>query len=219
MLWLAGLVGMAGVGAAAFVGVKPDTVDEESGVPEDENIHLGSGDLLLDQIREHSTEDGLLQSGTNVDVNAAPIAPTGPGWGDAVLNEVMADIESAAEHQPEMAPFVTGTDLLDTPEAQMDDAAAPLDQLLSDWIAERVGADILDYEADNDSLMVVWDDTDPMTAEPHVDVLSDPEHPDVMYVSMNGETVAEVYGDSGLSVADLTLIPLSSAMAVGLEAA
>lgn len=222
MLWLAGLVGMAGVGAAAFVGVKADVSDDEDSVLQDETIRSGDGDLLLDQIKDHSTEGGLLQSDITVAFSAPPNVVSGPGWGDDVLNEVMAELETAEAEQSQPsqdAEAITySSAMLDSHDVALEDPAGSVDQLLSDWIAERDGAEILDYEARTESLMVVWDDTEATASEPQVDVAPDPDDPEVMHVSMNGENVAEVYGDSALSVADITLIPLSSAMAVGLEA-
>ncbi len=220
MLWLAGLVGMAGVGAAAFVGVKPDTTEEDDTLP-DELMTSGEGETLLTQIKGHSAAGGLLHSDTTVAFNAPATAASGDTWGDDVLNEIMAEFEATGgETADTPAPSHETTyssAMLNAEDVDLGEESA-VDQLLSDWIAERDGAEILDYEARTESLMIVWDDSDAAAAEPQVGVSPDPDDPEVMHVSMNGENVAEVYGDAELSVADLTLIPLSSAMAVGLEA-
>ncbi|WP_227269970.1 hypothetical protein [Roseobacter weihaiensis] len=91
--------------------------------------------------------------------------------------------------------------------------------LLSDWIMEGQTAEVLDYDAREDSLLLVWDDMSNATAEPEVDVAHDPYDEEVMHVVMNGKSVAEIYGDPNLSVADVALIPLSAALLIGLEPA
>lgn len=91
--------------------------------------------------------------------------------------------------------------------------------LLSDWIMEGQTAEVLDYDAREDSLLLVWDDMSDAAAEPEVDVAHDPYDEEVMHVVMNGKSVAEIYGDPNLSVADVALIPLSAALLIGLEPA
>jgi hypothetical protein len=90
-------------------------------------------------------------------------------------------------------------------------------QALGDWITQGAPSEVLDYQRTEDSLMLVWDDLETDAQEPDVAVESDPFDEDVKHVLMNGKSVAEVYGDPNLTVADLTVIPLSSALIVGLE--
>ena len=97
------------------------------------------------------------------------------------------------------------------------DHDAPI--MLGDWITEGPPAEVLDYEPAKDSLMLVWDDLAPDGHEPTVSVERDPFDAEVMHIVMNGKSVAEIYGDPALSVADITTIPLSSALIVGLEPA
>ena len=91
--------------------------------------------------------------------------------------------------------------------------------MLGDWIMEGHPSEVLDYTAGKDSLMLVWDDLEEGTTEPEVEVASDPYDSEVMHIVMNGRSVAEIYGDANLTVQDVTLIPLSSALIVGLEPA
>ncbi|WP_300032624.1 hypothetical protein [uncultured Roseobacter sp.] len=92
-------------------------------------------------------------------------------------------------------------------------------QALADWVAKGTPAEPLDYDRRADSLVLIWDDTDAAAHEPQVRVIRDPDDPAVMRVLMNGQNVADVYGDTALTAADLTVIPLSSAMIAGLTAA
>lgn len=220
MLWLAGLVGIAGAGAAAFAGLSTDTADDEETTAEGRPLHSDQASLL-DQIKGYSTTDGLFKAGVPASFGAQPHAPTSAGWGDDVLNEIMSEI--AAEDDPVKAPpdaHTTvpeeGSEYGSTPSSAME-VKPSVYQALNHWIAERSGADRLDYEASTDGLMLIWDDSDAGATEPEVTVATDPENPAVMQIAMNGETVAQVHGDASLSASDLTLIPLSSAVEVGLE--
>lgn len=128
-----------------------------------------------------------------------------------------AELPECAEHKDIAREAVYSTAILD--ECDVDTSSAPTQDgvPIGDWIDQRAGSDVIDYEPRTECLMLVWDDTSNGSAEPAVDVIPSPENPDVMNVSMNGETVAEVHGNSGFSITDLTLIPLSSAVAIGLE--
>lgn len=222
MLWLAGLMGAAGVGAAAFVGVKADTAEDEDDTALEETAHTEGADDLLSQIRDHSDAGGALQANPAPAPSDNSATQTSGGWDDDVLDDVMKAFDTGTE-----APADPGTPaqetvyssaMLTSDEVDTGDDTPEDEALLSDWIDQRVGTEVLDYEAHTESLMLVWDDTSDGAEEPTVDVAPNPDDPEVINVSMNGENVAEIYGDSNLSVADLTLIPLSSAMAIGLEA-
>lgn len=226
MLWLAGLMGIAGVGAATFVGIKADVSedDEEDYLAQDTD-QMTDVNALMEQIKDHSDTDGLLQTQASVEADAAPKTAPAGGWGDDILNDVMADLDGGTDGTAEVNPLaqpsadiVYSSAMLAAEDVDIDIDTPQTDVLLSEWIDQRDGPEILDYEAKTESLMLVWDDTGASAAEPEVGVAPDPDDPEVMQVSMNGENVAEVYGDAELSVADLTLIPLSSAMVIGLEA-
>lgn len=204
MLFFAGLMGMIGVGAASFVAVQPEVEDEDAtmGQTEDESDHFTDP---MDEVHEGENADpvegtlhaGLLddvafsseENGAVTDSDASGAETTGDFSNDA-------DFDFSAYDGPEFTNFMTG-----------------------DWINQAKGAEVIDYEASRESLLVVWDDTDLDAHEPSLSVSPDPDDPEVMQVNMNGKVVADVYGDSNLSVADLTLIPLSSALIVGLSPA
>jgi hypothetical protein len=100
----------------------------------------------------------------------------------------------------------------------LEDTHSGLSQvLLGDWIANGPEDEVFDYEAATESLVLIWDDIDAGADEPDVRVEQDPFDDEVMHILMNGKSVAEVYGDPNLTAADVTMIPLSSALIVGLE--
>ncbi|WP_298915544.1 hypothetical protein [uncultured Roseobacter sp.] len=242
MLWLAGLVGLAGVGAASFVAIQPGEIDEDQDddALEDTEITLETGDLL-------TQFDTLDISHISGDASADVIAGTEQtdyieggdgndqlggsagsdlifgGLGSDVLNGIVDDPDTVGIMDTDEGDYLNGGSGDDILILGEDDIAASGegndDFLLGDWITQGNGAEILDYEPEHDSLMLVWDDTSISADEPDVTVDPDPDDPEVMHISMNGVSVAEIYGDTELSVADLTLIPLSSAEAIGLEPA
>lgn len=89
--------------------------------------------------------------------------------------------------------------------------------MLGEWVRDGQTSEILDYEADHDSLMLIWDDTITEAIEPDVIVVGNPFDTGIRDVLVNGRSVAEVYGDPALDTSDITLIPLSSALRIGLE--
>lgn len=222
MLWLAGLMGVAGVGAAAFVGLNTDVSDEDTDQALDDTDATTNPADLLGKINEYSAAGGPLQTDAPMATPSPVPSATTIGWGDDILNEMMAEFDEGAVQEPDDAPpphhTLYSSAMLDDGEVETEAEAPHIDALLSDWIGQRDGAEILDYQAQTESLVVVWDDTNSDATEPEVSVAPAPDDPEVMQVSMNGEHVAEVYGDAELSVSDLTLIPLSSAVVVGLEA-
>ena len=88
---------------------------------------------------------------------------------------------------------------------------------LGDWIKEAQGVETMTYEPKTDCLLLVWDDGSLGAVEPDVSVVADFIDPDIVHVFMNGIPVAEVNGDPDLTVADVTLVPLSVAGLVGLS--
>jgi hypothetical protein len=219
MLWLAGLLGIAGVGAASFMVIDtPQETDEDEDLLADEPLPVSDGFLSFEHSESPSGSEtanardalagthhaGLLDDDDfdpSQDEDVSPVAT-----GHALLNSIVDD------------PFDDSLAGLGG-----DDGGYELDEgtkfMLGDWISQSTGPEIIDYEAKKDCIVLVWDDTSALVQEPDVSVAPDPDDPEVMQVQMNGSTVAEVYGDCELSVSDLTLIPLSSALVVGLHPA
>jgi hypothetical protein len=90
--------------------------------------------------------------------------------------------------------------------------------VLGDWLASGESAQIMDYVAEEDNLVLVWDDSAADSIEPQITVTSDPDTADQTLIWMDGTIVATVNG-SNLMPSDIALIPLSTATQVGLAAA
>jgi len=199
MLWLAGLLGIVGAGAASFI-ISPLQENEEPQKPLESGDGLGD---LLDQIKGFSESD--------------------PASGTALLHRIALDPKGAGiVDQADPDPMDAPISYDQTIAAHGDAIAAGSngDQImLGDWISKGKPAEVLDYEPSKDSLMLVWDDLASDGREPRVSVECDPFDAEVMHILMNGKSVAEIYGDPALTVADITTIPLSSALIVGLEPA
>ena len=224
MLWLAGLMGMVGVGAAAFVVTQDDLDDDlDEDLQDDESQYITGEDLTrqIDDIfsgrtvgeevlgyGEDDSDDYLYDFISDTDPDDASVTITGfpeeDGFGDA----------DGFSTWPGDAGF-SADSYTDLPEQ----SEVPPWLALAEWVSDGAASEPMDYDASRDSLVLVWDDTDDSAAEPEVTVQRDGNDPEVMHVMMNGQSVAEVYGDADLSVADLTVVPLSSAMIVGLEPA
>lgn len=217
MLFLAGLMGMIGVGAASFVAVPTDAEDDSElddkmidHAEDDSDRFTGTGDEIRMDNGATDPVDGTLHAGLLDDVVFSS-EENGDmlGSGDALARSVLDETADGGDPSgddtafdfsdyegPEFSNFMTG-----------------------DWINQATAPEVIDYEAESESILVVWDDTNLDAREPSLSVSPDPDDPEVMQVNMNGKVVADVYGDSNLSVADLTLMPLSSALIVGLSPA
>ncbi|MEM9575423.1 MAG: hypothetical protein AAF999_00275 [Pseudomonadota bacterium] len=202
------MIGLAGAGAASFVlpqshadGDDPDPEEDE--FQPDQELE-GAGNLLdFDETEEQTAEDAL------------PLFID-----DDFLTREFA---RAAEEKPgapyeEAGPFYdSGFDddltLPDFGDMQPEPVA------LGDWVLQGPPAEHIDYESGTESLMLVWDDLAEGADEPEVRVEHDPDNEEVMHIVMNDYSIAEVHGDPDLSAEDVTVIPLSSALIVGLEPA
>lgn len=193
MLWLAGLMGIAGVGAASLITFPPDDEPEEDTPMADDIIQTGHD--LLDEIDAQY-----------------PTSAAQPDIFELVAEDIQAEL-GTTEMPDTLAPVET---LLTAIEDEVFETESE-EVLVGDWVSQGEPSEVISYRAETESLMLVWDDMATSAKEPDVDVAPDPDDEDVMHVLMNDRSVAEVYGDPDLTAADVTLIPLSSALIVGLE--
>lgn len=249
MLWLTGLIGLAGVGAASFAVVQlQEEPEEDEPVASDSLEHTGN--LLDDDFGTGDNEPENLNAigdvaakaqSTDTNLTDDEIESARDSLLDASYDDILFGEDFDAQQPQDSAegnpsdqmlrdivrdPFGGGFIDLASDHPETDDSVvadgveAPSEQImLGDWISEGQPSEVLDYETEKDSLMLVWDDMIDGAEEPQVDVAQDPYDHEVMHVLMNGKSVAEVYGDPELSVSDVTIIPLSSALIVGLEPA
>jgi hypothetical protein len=235
MLWLAGLMGIVGAGAASitYFPTTPEVEDDELPQNSTEEEH---GDLF-----DHMNSTASLETPPDPVLEALagpfeePQAASEDAYGvDVWAHQTKEDLyeEAAKTAFDSIDPFLTGewmplhdpdapshmpfllTEMLDgTGETTQDTFA------MGDWVTKGEPAEVLDYDFDKDRLLLVWDDLAGTPKEPEVRVESDPYDPEVKHVMMNDYSVAEVYGDPNLNTGDITMIPLSSALIVGLEPA
>jgi len=93
------------------------------------------------------------------------------------------------------------------------------DIVLGDWITGGNAAQVMDYVAEDDALMLVWDDRVEGSVPPVISVVPDPENDGQMQILMGDTVIARVVGNTSLAAADISLVALSSAFSAGLIAA
>lgn len=76
--------------------------------------------------------------------------------------------------------------------------------------------EMLDFTDTQDALLFVWDDNDGAQDEPDVTIQPDPDTLGVFDVRMGDTLIAQVRSATMLTAQDLSLIPNSSAQALGL---
>ena len=76
-------------------------------------------------------------------------------------------------------------------------------------------SEINDFEPESDALVCIWDDAE-ADSPPELRILPDPDHAGQLRICLGRRTVAHVSGPQALRRADVTVMPLSSARAVGL---
>ena len=150
------------------------------------------------------------------------------GWGDDVLSGHMragtvgdnnSDTETGTNDDVDFLNGGGGNDSILVGAGDIVTAGDGADQIvLGDWLGAGEAAHITDYAAQDDNLVLVWDDSNSSTIEPRVTLASPADGADQTLVMMDGTLVATVNGHD-LMPGDIALIPLSTATHVGLAAA
>lgn len=92
---------------------------------------------------------------------------------------------------------------------------AVADSPAQSWIAADPTV-IEEFEAEQETLLFVWDDSEAGSGAPSVTLQPDPLDEGHLQILMEGEIIADVSGNADtLSEADISLIPLSSARVLG----
>lgn len=156
-------------------------------------------------------DDDTLTGGAGADVLFG-------GWGNDVMSGLMRD---AAGTDTDDADFLNGGGGDDSILAGSGDiitAGEGADEIvLGDWLTSGEAAQIMDYAAEDDSLVLVWDDSGDTSVEPQITLGPDPDVDNQTLVMLDGTLVATVNG-STLLPSDIALVPLSSATQLGLTA-
>ena len=74
---------------------------------------------------------------------------------------------------------------------------------------------VMDYDAAQDQLLVLWDP--PGSPEPTVEVSEDPDRPGASQVLLDGRVVAIVHGATELTPGDIALLDRGDAARLGLD--
>lgn len=140
------------------------------------------------------------------------------GWGDDVLSGVMRNASGEDEDDSDFLNGGGGDDSILAGNGDIVTAGDGEDEIvLGDWLSSGEAAQILDFTAADDSIVLVWDDSEEGSSEPLITVSVDPDAEDQTLVLMDGAVVATVNG-SDILPADIALIPFSTATHVGLAA-
>lgn len=149
---------------------------------------------------------------------ADAIAATRAERGDNAAAQATGDTDAVAtsseeshadeEFQAAMDADTTGDDTHDAEDISRDPAANG---------ASAHGDEPLDFDAEEDGLVLVWDDT--AGPEPKVSLTENRRDPALVDVLMDDEIVAQIPKDAGLTAEKIALVRLSSARTLGWAAA
>jgi Ca2+-binding RTX toxin-like protein len=133
------------------------------------------------------------------------------GWGDDVVNGVTDDDTTEEADDIDGRDYLNGGGGDDLIIAGRDDivtAGAGADSIvLGDWLSQDHQAEVLDFSAADDSLMVFFDDT--QDADPEVSLEVDEENESNQHLVLNGVRIAMIANAGGLSLDHITLLPQS----------
>ena len=193
---------------------------------DDDNLYGDTGNDVLQGSAGHDRLDGgegddTLHGGLDDDTL---IGGTGAdvlfgGWGNDVLSGLMRNETGSVDD--DTSDFLNGGGGDDSILAGSGDIVTAGDGadeiVLGDWLASGEAVTIMDYVAEDDNLVLVWDDSAASSFEPEITLSAAPESADQTLVWLDGTLVATVNG-SALLPTDIALIPLSTAAHVGLAA-
>ena len=181
--------------------------DALQGSADNDLLHGNEGDDTL----QGGLDDDTLIGGAGADVMFG-------GWGNDMLSGIMDD---AIAHDDATSDFLNGGGGDDSILAGAGDiitSGEGADEIvLGSWIAHGEAAHIMDYAVEDDSIVLVWDDSAADSVEPRVTLSADPDASDQTLVLMDGSVIATVNG-TDLMPGDIALIPLSTATQLGLAA-
>lgn len=135
------------------------------------------------------------------------------GWGNDLLigaNDNSADFLNGGQ---ENDTIIAGDDDIIT-------SGSGADQLvLGDWISEGHSVQVVDFASQEDDLLLIWDDSLESTTEPEIGLNIDPDTPDETQILMGDMIVARIGDGLLITMQDIALMPLSSAVNAGLTPA
>ena len=200
-------IAQGGAGDDAIFGQSND--DTLAGGPGADDLHGGDGyDLLIGHSGDDALQGGL---GNDCLIGGSGQDALFGGWGHDLVD---------GRDGPAPAPdFVNGGGGDDTLIAGAFDsvtAGSGADHiLLGDWIDPDDGpARVLDFNPDEDMLVVVYDDAQPTL--PRLSLGRDADLPEMTQVLLENRVIAEVRHPGDLTAEDIALLPMSLAKTSGM---
>lgn len=174
----------------------------------DDSLHGGDG---ADNLQGNQGDDALHGGlGNDALVDGEGDDTLFGGHGDDLISGLAETGEGGTD-------YLNGGDGADTLVAGADDVVTAGDGadriVLGDWIGAEHAARLMDYDAAEDQLVLVWDLDAP--EPPEIDVIEDADQPGLSRVMVNGTEIAQVRG-GGLTAADIVLVDPADAPAFGL---
>ncbi|QUJ76504.1 calcium-binding protein [Sulfitobacter albidus] len=166
------------------------------------------GDLLFgdagDDVLQGGLDNDTLHGGTGADTLFG-------GWGDDIIDGRAIGADGADGDGADYLNGGGGDDTIFAGAGDIVTAGTGNDDIvLGPWARAAAAVDILDYIPGEDSVVLIWDDSDDTSEEPTVNLTGDPENAGRTLVLLDGAVVASVVG-TDLSAADIALIPQSTA--------
>ncbi|WP_413849888.1 hypothetical protein [Tateyamaria sp.] len=139
------------------------------------------------------------------------------GWGDDVINGVEDDPDTAEADDIDGSDYLnggSGDDIIVAGNDDMVTSGEGADTVVGGtWIADDPAMDIVDFDSEDDNILLVYEDG---TEVPDVSLLADPDDPDVTQVFMDGVAVANILNGADIGMDDISIMPLSLAQSAGM---
>ena len=192
--------------------------DTLSGGAGDDELQGGDGD---DRLLGGTGDDALLGGlGNDILDGGAGQDTLFGGWGDDLvsgLNDGPAGPGDAPDAASDFLNGGGGDDTILAGEGDIVTAGDGADTIvMGEWVAGGEAVELMDYDPDEDRLVLVYDLT--ATPDPDIEVVSDPDTPGISRVLVEGDEIARVHGNVTIPVRDIVLVDFSDAPAFGLNA-
>lgn len=176
---------------------------------DDSLVGSAGNDVLLGQDGADALHgdlgDDVLQGGRGADTLFG-------GWGNDTISGVVDDPDVPGIQDLDEGDYLNGGGGDDLILAGRDDIISTGDGAdtvaLGDWLSQDHQAQVTDFSAAEDSLMVIYDDS--VDPDPDVTITQDEETPSRQHVELNGVRIAAVDGADDLTLDHVTLIAEST---------
>lgn len=181
--------------------------DALSGGADDDSLVGGAGEDQLDG----GTGDDALHGGLDDDrlSGGAGADSLFGGWGNDTVSGLSETAQGTGAEPGSEADFLNGggdDDMILAGQSDIASGGSGADTIMfGDWIASGQEVDILDFEPNEDQLIVFFDDA--ATPDPTLTIEPDPDNEDDRHVLLNGAHIATVLNAPGLTLDHIALMP------------